>query len=151
MDDYERQSRLAARSQREIDIKLAKLRVSLSNAHVALRHAVSHPSEESSADTVVWARARIHSLNGKVAILEKEIERRITATQDVIGELGRDYPGGRRGPVHEHLCLESLVLFTKDAKAWLGDRSELSMDTLESADYSEALGYAREMSDWRVK
>lgn len=152
MDSNERASRLAARSLPELKGKLREVRNSLLNAQASLKAGLKDPDRPESREAIVWARARIQELNRKAAILSQEIERRDNATADVIRELSKDYPGtGNRGAVYEHLDLSSLELFTVDAKRWIGDRSELSLDTLESADYAEALGYAREMTDWKER
>jgi hypothetical protein len=47
--------------------------------------------------------------------------------------------------------LDSLENFTTSAKAWLGDKSELSAATLDAADYAEILGHFREMAGWKPK
>lgn len=52
------------------------------------------------------------------------------------------------GYVWQHLSLASLDDFTANAKAWLGDKSELSGRTIDNADYAELLDYFRELADW---
>lgn len=47
--------------------------------------------------------------------------------------------------VWERLSLESLEDFIRDAKAWLGDRSELRTTTINSADYAELFAWFREL------
>lgn len=45
----------------------------------------------------------------------------------------------------ERMSLDTLERFTRDAKAWLSDRSELATKTIERANYAELLAYYRKL------
>jgi hypothetical protein len=49
------------------------------------------------------------------------------------------------------MSLDSLEDFTQQAKAWLGDKTELRTSTIENADYAELLEYYRSMAEWKPK
>lgn len=67
------------------------------------------------------------------------------ATGAVSRWLFKDDPDNGLRAVWERMSLESLERFTRDAKAWLGDRSELSGPTIERANYAELLAYYRDL------
>jgi hypothetical protein len=63
------------------------------------------------------------------------------ATSRVYVELCKyKHESGAFAEVWESLSLESLAQFTRDAKAWLGDRSELLGPVIDGADYEELFG-----------
>jgi hypothetical protein len=47
----------------------------------------------------------------------------------------------------ESFSLDTVDDFSRDAKSWLGDKSELRGSTIETADYAELLVWFRYMSD----
>lgn len=60
------------------------------------------------------------------------------ATKSVMRNLQKDRPDTFE-PVGYSFSTESLEIYTRQAKTWLGDHSELSEQTINSADYSVAL------------
>jgi hypothetical protein len=49
--------------------------------------------------------------------------------------------------VWQRMSLDSLENFTRDVKAWLGDRSELRSSTIDRANYAELFPYFRGLKD----
>jgi hypothetical protein len=49
----------------------------------------------------------------------------------------------------QHFSLESLEDFTKQAKMYLKDKSNLKGSTIDGADYAELLDYFRELAEWK--
>jgi hypothetical protein len=54
-------------------------------------------------------------------------------------------------PAGVRFQMDSLEAYTRDAKRWLGDNSECSGEEIDNADYSVALEYFREISDWQPR
>jgi hypothetical protein len=63
-------------------------------------------------------------------------KRESKATRAVMLQLQKRY--GMWESVGSSFQMDSLTSFTHDAKAWLGDKSELSGRTIDSADYQVA-------------
>lgn len=61
--------------------------------------------------------------------------------------LQKDHPDYGLSAVWQHMSLDTLENFTRDAKAWLGDRSELRSTTINNADYAELFRYFRSLND----
>lgn len=81
------------------------------------------------------------------ATATEEVKTSQKATNDVLRNLYKDHPDYELTDVWERLSLESLEDFTTTAKAWLADRSELGISTLEKANWQEIYDYLRVMAD----
>lgn len=69
------------------------------------------------------------------------------ATDNVCRWLQKDHPDYPMWYVHERLDYSSLELFIRDAKGWLGDRSELGYGSLDNADWEYVYGYFKEFNE----
>lgn len=71
------------------------------------------------------------------------------ATRHVSLNLNKSVPGNKYA--WQHLSLESVSAFTRQAKAWLKDKSNLSGKTIDAADYAELLEHFRQLAEWKPK
>jgi hypothetical protein len=110
----------------ELEVREATPRERASNARKAKREASKAPKRETATDEVKTSQR---------------------ATNDVLRNLDKDHPDYSFTRAWERMSLDSLERFTEDAKAWLGDRSELGTSTLEKANWQEVYDYLRVMAD----
>jgi len=73
------------------------------------------------------------------------------ATNAVCRNLQKDHPEKSLWIVGDTLPRDSLESFTKAAKGWLRDRSELAASTLEKADWADVYGYFFMMNERKPK
>jgi hypothetical protein len=74
-----------------------------------------------------------------------EVKTSQKATNDVCRNLQKDHPEKNLTAAWEVLPYDSLESFATAAKAWLGERSNLSTKTLNTADWGEIYGYFKMM------